>query len=360
MIKKILVINPFGIGDVLFSTPLLKAIRRKYPAAAITYICNKRTEGMLKNDPNVSAIYVFEKDEYRLLWEESKMKCFKKIYAFIKNIRKDRYDALIDMSLGYIYSLFLAIFTAIPMRVGFNYRDRGRFLTHKVEIRAFDNKHVIEYYLELGKALGADSLDKEMSVFITSEDSLWAKKFLSDNGISGNEKICGIIPGCGESWGKDANYRRWSAWKFAETADHISERHGYKILIFGHAKELELCRKVQSEMKARPIQACGKTTLGQLAALLDRCSLVITNDGGPLHMAIALKKKTVSIFGPVDERVYGPYPPCERYITVISEDSCRPCYNNFKYVKCETLNCLKHIGTDKVIKAAEILIEQKP
>ena len=77
MTKKILIVNPFGIGDVLFSVPLLKAIKKKYPSSVITYVCNKRTEGILKNNPNISNMYVFEKDDYRAIWKESKIKCLK-------------------------------------------------------------------------------------------------------------------------------------------------------------------------------------------------------------------------------------------------------------------------------------------
>lgn len=361
MINKVIIVNPFGIGDVLFSTPLLKAIKRKFPACHITYVCNRRTEGMLKNHADISSIYVFEKDEYRALWEESKLKCLKKTYSFVKKIASDKYDILIDMSLGYIYSLALSIFAGIPVRIGFNYRKRGRFLTHKVDIGSFDSKHVIEYYLGLGSALGLDTSGKEMNLTVSREDSAWAEKFLKENGISSGDKVFGVIPGCGASWGQDAKYRRWSAWKFAEVADYISKNHRYKVLIFGDQKEIPICEKVISEMKDKEsaVPACGKTTLGQFAALLDKCDIVVTNDGGPLHMAIALKKKTISIFGPVDENVYGPYPPSQRYIIIKSNEPCRPCYKSFKYIKCETLNCLKNIKTGDVIKAVEALIGQK-
>ncbi len=109
-------------------------------------------------------------------------------------------------------------------------------------------------------------------------------------------------------------------------------------------------------MKTKPVVSCGKTTLGQMAALLDKCDLVVTNDGGPLHMAVALKKKIVAIFGPVDEKVYGPYPQAGRYITVTSNVRCRPCYKNFKYGKCDTLDCLKNIKPADVINAVEKLM----
>ncbi len=354
--NKMLVVNPFGIGDVLFSTPLLKAIKKKYPDVSITYICNKRTEGLLKNNPCVSSIYVFEKDAYREMWKDSKIKFFKELSALIYRIRKDRYDAAIDISLGYMTGLLLFLFAAVPRRVGFNYKNRSKFLSDKVNIKGFDDKHVIEYYMSLGKAFGLDVSDKEMELTVSAVDSSWADEFLAKSGARKGDRICGLIPGCGASWGKDASYRRWSAWKFAKVADHVSDRHGYKILVFGDSKEIPLCSKVQSEMKAPAIQACGKTTLGQFAALLNRCDLVVTNDGGPLHMAIALKRKTVSIFGPVDEHIYGPYPPDRRYVTIASDCPCRPCYKNFKYVRCDTLNCLKDIKPDKVIRAVEALI----
>jgi len=357
--NNILIINPFGIGDVLFSTPLLKAIKRKYPRASIAYVCNKRTEGILKNNPNVSKIYIFEKDDYRDLWNESKLGCLKRVHSFIKELKKDKYDAVVDMSLGYIFSLLLYVFTAIPFRIGFNYRNRGRFLNHKVDIEGFNKKHVIEYYLELGNIFDLDPQDKEMELTVSSEDSVWADRFLNENGISKLDKICGIIPGCGASWGKNANYRRWAAWKFGEVANYVTERYKYKILIFGETKEMPICAKVQSEMKTSSILACGKTTLSQFAALLNRCDLVITNDGGPLHMAVALKRKTVSIFGPVNPHIYGPYPPSSLHVTVTSNDACRPCYVNFKHNKCETLDCLKNIKPNKVLEAVEALIGQR-
>ncbi|MFA6142754.1 MAG: lipopolysaccharide heptosyltransferase II [Candidatus Omnitrophota bacterium] len=358
MINKILIINPFGIGDVLFSVPLLKAIKKKYPLSTITYMCNKRTEGILNNNPSISNIYIFEKDDYRAIWKESRIKCLKKLWGLVSSIRKFKYDVVVDMSLGYIYSLVLAVFAGIRMRVGFNYRARGRFLTHKIDIEGFDKKHVIEYYLGLGKFLDLDLQDKETEIMVSKDDAVWAERFLEEHGIFKEDKICGMIPGCGASWGKDADYRRWPARKFAEVADRILSQYKYKVLIFGDSKEIDLCARVQSEMRQSSILVCGKTTLGQLAALLDKCALVVTNDGGPLHMAIALKKKTVAIFGPVDENIYGPYPPNRRYITVASDEPCRPCYKNFKYVKCETVDCLNNITADKVIAAAEKLIGQ--
>ena len=351
-----LIVNTFGIGDVLFSTPLIKAIKKKYPGSSITYVGNRRSYDILKNNHHISKIYIFEKDEYRKLWAESKLRLAKELFSLINNLKRDSYTILFDMSLGYIYSLILFLFVGIPIRIGFNYRDRGKFLTHKVTIDGFNKKHVIEYYLELGRHLGLNISDKEMELVISQEDREWADACLSKHDVSKNEKVCGIIPGCGASWGVHANYRRWSTWKFAEVADYIAGHYGHKILIFGEEKEGELCIKMQSEMKMPALQLCGKTTLAQFSALLDHCDMVITNDGGPLHMAVALKKKTVSIFGPVNEYHYGPYPPADRNIVVTAQEACRPCYKNFKHRKCASLECLTNLRPDKVIKAVDALL----
>lgn len=356
--KRILVINPFGIGDVLFSTPLLKALKKKYPDSAVTYICNRRAYGVIKNNPSISNIYIFEKDDYRNIWKESKIRCLKAVFSLFSKLKKDKYDIAIDMSLGYLSNVCLHFFVGIPVLVGFNYRKRGKFLSHKVDIDGFNAKHVIEYYLDFGRLLGLDVSDKNMELIVPEVDIDWAGKYLSENGIRDTDKVCGFIPGCGASWGSDAYYRRWSPWKFAQAADHIVLKHGYKVIIFGEEKEKPMCIEMQSKMKSTSLQLCGKTTLDKFAALLKRCDLVVTNDGGPLHMAVALKRHTISIFGPVNEKIYGPYPFSGIHATVTSNDVCRPCYSNFKHSDCSTIDCLKHVTPKEVISCIDNMVRQ--
>jgi ADP-heptose:LPS heptosyltransferase len=102
--KKILIINPFGVGDVLFSTPLIRALEKAHPDSSIDYVCNKRAHGIIKDNPRISRIHIFEKDDYRKLWKESKLKCLKDLYVFLKTLDRAGYDAAIDMSLGYQWS----------------------------------------------------------------------------------------------------------------------------------------------------------------------------------------------------------------------------------------------------------------
>lgn len=353
---RILIANPFGIGDVLFSTPLISILRENYPEGYIGYICNKRTKEALLTNPNLDEIFVFEKDDYRRLWRQSKIRFIKEFFSFLMKIKRKRFEVAFDLSLSRHYSFFLRL-TGIPKRIGFNYKNRARFLTHKIDLKAgYTDKHVVEYYLDLLSFLGIKpKLKSGLQLLLSEDDKVWAEEFLKDSQID-NEIIIGIVPGGGASWGKDAFYKHWPEEKFAEVCDELIKRFKAKIIILGSSSEVEKCKNIMNLMKNKPIIACGKTSLRQFGSLLGKCKLVICNDGGPLHIAVSQGTKTISIFGPVNEKVYGPYPLSSDHIVIKKDIGCRPCYRRFRIPKCENLDCLKKITSKEVLEAAEKIL----
>ncbi len=125
-LKNILIINPFGIGDVLFSTALVDVIAKQIEGCRIGFLCNRRAEPLLRHNPNLEWIFIYEKDEYRDLWRRSKPECVKRFCLLLKDMRSKRFDAVIDLSLSRQFG-FLTWLLGIPRRVGFNYRKRGVF-----------------------------------------------------------------------------------------------------------------------------------------------------------------------------------------------------------------------------------------
>jgi len=352
---KILIMNPFGIGDVIFSTPLIEALKETYPNCFIGYICNKRAHAVMSSSPKIDKIYMYEKDEYREIWKKSKMQCLRAVWESLKKIKRDKFEIAIDLSLGYQCSLMLK-FIGIRRTIGFNYRNRGRFLSQKIDIDGFSEKHVIEYYCDMLKLLGVKVEDRRPApkVYVTDKDIVWANDFLRDNGVKKEDMLIGVIPGCGASWGVDANYRRWGREGFAKVCDGLVDRYGAKIILLGDSKEVSICEDIQQVLKHKAVMSCGKTNLRNFLGLANRCALVVTNDGGPLHMAVGLGVRTVSIFGPVDEKIYGPYPPGPLHEVVSRKDlSCRPCYKKFKYNMCKERPCLKNIQPEDVLEAVE-------
>ena len=347
---KILIINPFGIGDVLFSTPLISNLKVAYPESYIGYICNIRAKDALYNNPRINEIFVFEKDEYRNLWKHSRIKCIKKFISFFMCIKRKKFNLAIDLSLGYQYSLFLW-FIGIKKRIGYNYRNRGRILTHRIDISGYNDKPIAAYYLSLLKFLHIQPKSFELSMSISAKDRDWADEFLKENGLKENDIIIGLIPAGGASWGKDFSYKHWPWENYAQVADKLNLELNAKIIIFGDSSEQNICRKVQDAMKEKSINACTETSLKQFAALLAKCNLVICNDGGPLHVAASQGVMTVSIFGPVDEKVYGAYPPGARHTVVTRDIDCRPCYKRFKLPVCHhNRQCIKGISAEEVFE----------
>jgi len=347
---RILIINPFGIGDVLFSTPLINNLKEALPQSYIGYICNIRAKDVLYDNPQINEIFVFEKDEYRNLWQKAKLKCIQKFISFLMQIKKEKFDLAIDLSLGHQYSFFLWLI-GVRKRIGYNYRSRGRFLTHKINIAGYEDKPIADYYLDLLKFLDIQPRRSNLRMNVPKGDRDWADKFFKESGLRKEGLVIGLIPAGGASWGKDFSYRHWPWQNYANVADRLANELDAKIIIFGSSSEQGICRRVQDAMKAKPINAYGKTTLKQFAALLAKCSLVVCNDGGPLHVAVSQDVTTVSIFGPVDEKVYGFYPPGGKHIVVTKDIDCRPCYKKFKLPLCQhQRQCIRDISAEEVFE----------
>jgi len=354
MPPKLLIINPFGIGDVLFTTPFISSLKKNLPDVFIGFICNARAYSVLAENPHIDKIWIFEKDEYRKCWKDSKIKFFKKFLGFLREIKVEHFNTAIDFSLGHQYSFFLMLL-GLRERIGYDFKGRGRFLTKRIRIDGYHSKPIARYYLDLLKHLGINTADSDdnLRIYLSEDEKQKAKDLLTKNGLTQQDLIVAIIPGGGASWGQDASYKHWQPEGFAKAADALASKHNAKVIVLGTEDESDICQRVIEPMQSQPVNLCGQTDLREFAGILSLCRVAICNDGGPLHVAIASGTRTVSIFGPVDETVYGPYPPGEDHIVVTSDAQCRPCYKRFRFNKCETKECLGLVSPEAVIEAAE-------
>ncbi len=342
-IKKILVINPYGIGDVLFTTPVISNLRRAYPQVYIAYLANARTADFLKADPDIQQVFIYERDEF--------VGKYQKYFELFNSIKQQAFDVVFDFSLNSSFG-FLCAACGIKKRIGFDYRGRGRFLTDKIPMKGYEGKHVIEYYLELLGPAQVPVVDKNMALIVTPKDIQWAKDWIAKQGINPAKPVIGVVPGGGQSWGKAAGNKRWSASKYAQLVDKIIENFDAVIILLGDSKEEQLCREVAGLSHFPLHLAAGQTSVLGMAALFKQCRLALVNDGGPLHVAVAAGVKTVSIFGPVDPQVYGPYPPTG-HITVQKGLPCQSCYRRFRMADCGHISCLRDLSVEEVYRKVE-------
>lgn len=357
MPKKILICNIFGIGDVLFTYPMMENIKKYDPSLQIGYVCNIRTVSMLQKNPHIDRLFVYEKDEYKKLSKQSRLLGFRYLKKLFQQIKTENYDCVLDVSLNPWFGFF-CLLLGIKQRVGLDYRGRGKFLTHKIPFRWYEGKPVAEYYLDLLRAIAVPVQSPYIHLPVDQAATDWAKQFLSNHGVGGQGRnVIGLVPGGGDSWGKNAEMKRWPSKDYAKLADKLIENFSADIILLGSKSEVPLCAQVQKMMEKEACSICGKSTILQFAALARQCDLVIVNDGGPLHIAAAAGAKTVSIFGPVDEKVYGAYTK-QKHVSVTSDVCCRPCYRMFRKAQCNHFKCLSDIPVDKVFNAVSVILKK--
>jgi len=356
--KKILIINPFGIGDVLFTTPVIRALKEVYPDSIIGYWSNLRVRPLIESNLYVNKVFALSRGDIKKLYEESFFKGFLSSLKLVLGLKKERFNICLDFSLDHRYSL-LAKIVGIKRRIGFNYKNRGRFLTDKIDISGYNDKHAVEYYLDLLKFLNITPKQKDLELNVPESSQAKLELIFKRSGVLRADLLIGIAPGAGGSWGKDASYKHWPALKFAQVADRLVDNFKAKVILFGDESENPIADVIANAMRNKPVDLVGKISLELLPAAIKKCGLFISNDGGPMHMAVALGVKTVSVFGPVDEVVYGPYPDRRNHAVLIWNGACRPCYKNFRVPVCERdKECLKAISVEEVYKVAERLLNE--
>ncbi len=341
----------------MFTTPVVRAIKDSQPDSFIGYWCNERVEPILKNNPSVNRIFALSRGDIKKLYRKSRWGGIFRFWNLLCRLKKEKFDVALDFSLDYRYSL-MAKFLGIKKRIGFNYKNRGRFLTDKIDIDGYGDKHVVEYYLDLLKVLDVRVKNHNLELFISEDNKIKSGNILSTFGTTDKDLIIGIAPGAGASWGQDARLKHWPALKFGQLADRIIDDFGAKIVILGDESERPLADIIINNMHNHPIDLVDRTTLEELCGVINALYILITNDGGPLHIAVALGKKSVSFFGPVDPKVYGPYPSDEKHHIVLKKDlACSPCYVKFRLLDCgRKRECLETIDVDSALSAVAKLL----
>ncbi len=326
--KKILVINVNWLGDVVFSTPVLKALREANPKAHIACLVISRCEEVLKNNPRINEIIVY--DEYgkhhSLL---AKMK-------FIRYLRKKRFDEVyvLHPSLRRAMIGFLA---GIPSRTGYNTKNRSFLLTRSIPAPE-KLMHKIDYFLNILKSCGIKAQDRKCEFFINDIDKQEGQKILKEKGLALGQKYVVINPG--GNW----IMKRWSVDNFALLGDMLAKKNKLKVVIAGAKKDKCLADKIESLMKTKPVIITGATTLHQLAAIMKASCCVISADSGPMHISVAVGANTVAIFGPTSSELTGPVG--EGKTVILQKDvGCEiPCYVS----GCTDNRCMRRITPEEV------------
>lgn len=356
--NRFLIVNPFGIGDAIFSMALVEALRRAKPDAYIAFVCNERTEPVVRMNRAIDRTIVFHRDRFRKLWKRHPFLFWAKLRALFGLVRAERFNAMIDLSLGREYALF-GWLAGIRERVGFDCKGRGIFLTKKEPLASYSGRHVAELQLGLLGRIGIDPAagPSRPSLVVPEAARLEADAIWKRAGFRPEDRIVAVAPGGGRTWGANAKYKQWDAGRFGEVAATLAADAHTKTLVLGDREEAPLLDQARSAVKAGSCAILAGERIDTVAACLVRCRALVANDGGLLHLANALGVRTVSLYGPVDEGVYGPFWDDVPREVLTEAVGCRPCYKDFRFPPCtHDRQCLDRLPVSRVVEAAKKIV----
>ncbi len=338
-VKRILLSRLRFIGDVVLTTPVIRALKRHYAEAEIYYLAEEGPASVLLCNPCLDEVIVLP-DE--LLPGRSVLTRFGAQLRFLRALRKRRFDLVIDL-FGNPRSALLTLATGARYRVGYDVRGRGA--AYNVKIRRSASLRVVDAYLDAVRTIGVPVDDDRTEVHYSDEDAVWADSWLAERGVAGDRRIAALNPGA--SWPA----KTWSAVHFAELARRMTEALGLRVvLIAGPGQREAMARLAGMAAHACPVVETGSLT--RLAALIRRCDLFVSNDCGPMHIAAAVGTPTIGLFGPSSPRIWFPYSKADGHVALeAGADDC--CGRDFCV---RPVPCIESISPHRVLEAAESVL----
>lgn len=334
--RKILIRAVNWLGDAVMTTPALQAVRETFPDAEITILANPLVSQLLLRHPAIDRVLTFERigkhggiaGRLRLATE----------------LRRERFDLALILPNSFDSAL-IPFLAGIPQRLGKASDGRSLLLTDRYrEPKNASALHEVQYYRNLLRHFGICGTVGTPFLYVTPEEDQEAALFLAEQGITG-QPLLGI--NAGASFG---SAKRWYPERFAQVAAQLSQEWGARIILFGGPDEQDIVKIIADNLDSNCLNMTGKTSVRRLMALIKRCSLFITNDSGPMHIAAAFGVPLVAVFGPTDHSSTSPF--TDRAIIVRMHTDCAPC----KLRQCPTNHCcMTAISADVVLEAARTL-----
>ncbi|MFH1783741.1 MAG: glycosyltransferase family 9 protein [bacterium] len=347
-IKKILIVQLAGIGDLVMATPTLKALRTRFKDAFIGLFVISRSAELIRGCPDVDNLFVLD-IQHTDLMELFRKGNFIKIYKTIKELHQQRFDMLINLEhisswVGAFKMAIIFWLIGAKYKVGRDTDGKGFFFNFKVKETLHGKKHTVESNLDVARLLGADVNEVKLEVPIFEEDIKFVSNFLAQYGVSGKDLLIGLNPGT------FCQSRRWFEKYWSQLADRLFEKYDCKIIITGHSSERKMINNITGSIGKKSVIVATDLNLKQITALIKRLNLFITNDTGPMHIAVATETPLIGLFGPSDIYKFSPYYKSDRYSILRKEVDCpRPCDK----IECEDRKCMELITPGDVMKQAE-------
>jgi len=315
-VSRILVITLSNVGDIILTTPVIKALTKAFPASRIDMMVGPQGKEIFERDPAIFKLIIY--DKHMPISDKRRLQL---------KLKKLKYDLVVDIRN-----------TVFPILIGPKYRTPT--------IRKYPSSltHRKKRHMYLLKTLGIDGMDEESYIYVPKEDEEYIDSLLKIENIAAPIVVINA--------GAKSHLKRWTREGFAEVSDRLISECGASVIFVGKKEDQDMVNDIIAKTKQGTHNFTDKTNVRQLAGLLKRAKLVITNDSAPLHLSCAVGAKVLAIFGPTDPRKYGPTGEYDEVI--VKKLSCSPC----EVAACvHNYECMKLITPDEVFDAAKVILE---
>ncbi|MCX5801170.1 MAG: glycosyltransferase family 9 protein [Candidatus Eisenbacteria bacterium] len=334
--RSILVLRPGAMGDVLLTTPALRALRRGFPDATLSVLVTRAGEAILRGNPNVDEIIVLDKSSLRSQ------------AGVIPLVRRKRFDLIVDF-LCNPRTAIIALLSGAPQRLGYDVRMRKIAYNHrKARDEYREGKKVVKYAaqvnLDMLRCVGIESVDTGLDLEVSEAARSKMDEFLRLHSIEKNKLVCVCPAG---TWPA----KTWEVEKFAGLGDRIVSELGREVVILWGPGEKALAEKMARAMKAEAVIAC-ETGVDEVSAIIRNSALFVSNDSGLKHIAVGLGTPTVTIFGPTNPRTWNPDEPAHG--VVYAAVDCLFCDKNV----CDDMRCMKELSVGAVFSTVKEVLDR--
>lgn len=333
----ILVYLPSPMGDAILCTPALRALRSHFSEEKIAFLAGRTVREVLSPCP------------YHDVWLDAG----RSLWATVTELRRQRFARVIlfKNSFG---SALTALLAGAAQRIGYAREGRGVLLTDRLSPQrsaggGYEPVSMVDYYLAIAQRLGADIARRDLELHVDAADLESVQTRLPEAFASDGPLVI-LVPG-----GAFGPSKCWPAERYAQTSDWLTETYGATVVLSVAANpfEKQIARQIQEAARHRPLSLADRpVSLGQLKALVSRADLVIANDTGPRHMAIALGRKVVTLFGPNDPAWTQTGYAGE--VQIVGQAPCAPCQE--PTCRQNEHACMRSITTEQVCEAARNLL----
>ena len=336
---QIIVRMPNWIGDLVMATPILEDLRRQFPTASITAMCRAPLSELLQEDEAIDELFTFHRPGNSFLRREEQRN-------LVEKLRAGHYEVGIITPRSFS-SAWWFWQGRVGRRIGFAGRWRSLLLTDALKFPE-KKEPLIDSYKRLLAPLGIERSETAPRLFIREDERAAARELLRQRGYREGQPLVALHPGAAYGAAKS-----WPLERYRALAKGLAEREGWFVVVLGDDSLRVSAQQLCSGLPKQVIDLVGGTSLRQLAALLEVCTLLVCNDSGPMHMASALGRPLIALFGSTDDRVTGP--SGKGSLVINKRVSCAPCLRRVCPID---FRCMLGISVEEVLQKVDDVVER--